>query len=235
MAISIGVLQVGTVILLARGPARKYVFVLAYSCLQIITSLTEVVVAQKFGPGSKLYRLAFWTDELVLDVLLFFILILLTYRAMEGSPVQGAMARMLGAVALVVLALPFVLFRGAFLKTSWFDHTSQMLNFGAAILNLGLWTALLGSGKRDAQLLTVSAGFGILATGVAICFGLRRLVHGPGLAFTAANMLFVAAHLSGALILCWAFRPGALKTAGIDRTKLPYCKPKPYPPNKGFA
>jgi hypothetical protein len=208
MAISIGALQVGTVILLARGPARKYAFVLAYSCLQIITSLTEVVVAHTFGRGSKAYRVMFWSDELVLDVLLFFILILLTYRAMEGSPAQGAMARMLGAIALIVLALPFVLFRGAFLRTSWFDHASQVLNFGAAILNLGLWTALLGSGKRDAQLLTVSAGFGILATGVAICFGLRRLIQGPGVAFTAANLVFVAAHLAGTGILCWAFRPG---------------------------
>jgi hypothetical protein len=208
VALATGAMQLGTVVFLLFGPVRKYAFVLAYSSLQLTTSLLEVWVLHRFGATSRQYSKLFWTDEIVLDLLLFLILILLTYRAMEGSPMRGAMGRMLGAVTVLVIALPFVLFKGAFVKMAWFDHTSQLLNFGAALLNLGLWTALLGSRRRDPKLLTVSAGFGIIATGVAICFGLRLLVMVPGAAFRAVSEIFVFAHLAGSMILCWAFRPG---------------------------
>jgi hypothetical protein len=226
LAVSLALLQVGTVILLLRGPARKYAFVLAFCSLQVGTSVGEMLIERKFGRASKLYAMAFWTDEIVLDLLLFFILILLTYRALEGSAAQKQMGRMLGAVTLIVMVLPFVLYKGAFVKTSWFDHTSQLLNFGAAILNLGLWGALVASRRKDTQLLTVSAGFGILATGVAISFGLRRLIiahgaaaHGP--LWTAANMVFVLAHLAGSVILCWAFRPAGVRVPDVSQVILP--------------
>jgi hypothetical protein len=206
VGVSIGLLQLATVILLVAGPARKYSFVLIYCLLQLGTSLAEFVVAHRFGTRARVYRVIFWTDEIVLDLLLFLILILLTYRAMEGSPVRGAASKMLVAFSLIAVALPFVIFKGAFVKSAWFDQTSQLLNFAAAILNLGLWMALLRARRRDMQYLTVSAGFGIVATGVAISFGLRHLIHSHGIAYLAANLIFMLSHLAGGLILCWAFR-----------------------------
>lgn len=214
IALLIGLGQLGTVVFLLVGPLRKYGFVFAYCSVQLCTSLTEIVVARKFGIFNKLYHKVFWTDEIILDLLLFFILILLTYRAMEGSAGRGTTGRLLTGVAFIAVLLPFVLFPDAFQKTAWFDHTSQLLNFGAAILNLGLWTALLGSRKRDPQLLAVSAGFGILATGVAVSFGLRRLIQTPGPAYNMAQIVFLLAHLAGALVLCWAFRPSREKLKG---------------------
>jgi hypothetical protein len=230
LAFATALFQVATVVFLFLGRIRKYAFVLGYCLLELGTSVVEMTVTGTLGGHSRQFRIIFWTDELVLDVVLFCILILLTDRAMEGSPARGAMRRMLGAVMVVALALPFVLYRGAFVKAAWFDHTAQLLNFGAAILNLGLWTALLGSRKRDPQLMMVSAGFGIIATGAAISFGLRRLVHIHGAAWTAANFVFVAAYLLGSLILCRAFLP-----VGIFRKKADPDKRKPYPLNKGFA
>lgn len=198
-------MQLGTVVFLLAGPIRKYAFVLGYCLVQVITSLLEDVVIRRFGTAGRQYRTVFWTDEIVLDLLLFLILILLTYRSMEGSPSRAAMRRILAIVTSLVITLPFLLFKGAFKTSAWFDHTSQLLNFGGAILNLGLWTALLSNRRRDMKLLTVSAGFGILATGAAISFGLRQLSHGA--AYIAAGNVFVIAHLAGACILCFAFRP----------------------------
>jgi hypothetical protein len=163
LAFATGLAQLGTVAFLLAGPVRRYTFVLVYSLAQLITSLLEFVVVRRFGEISRQYRIMFWSDEIALDLLLFLILMLLTYRAMEGSPARRAMGRMLGAVTIAVMGLPFLLFQGTFVKMAWFDHTSQLLN--SAILNLGLWTALLRSGRRDKTLLTVSAGFGIIATG----------------------------------------------------------------------
>jgi hypothetical protein len=211
--------QVATVVFLFLRPVRKYAFVLGYCLLELGTSAVEMTVTGTLGGHSRLFRIVFWTDELALDVVLFCILILLTDRAMEGSPAQGTMRRMLGAVMAVALALPFVLYRGALLTPAWLDHTAQLLNFGAALLNLGLWTALLGSRKRDPQLLAVSAGFGIIATGAAISFGFRRLVHYHGAAWTAANLVFVLAYLLGSLILCRAFLPAGIFGKRKDRKK----------------
>ena len=42
-------------------------------------------------------------------------------------------------------------------------------------MNLGLWTALIGTKKRDPLLLTVSAGLGVAVTGAAIAFGLQAV------------------------------------------------------------
>ncbi len=208
IAAAVSLTQLGTVaLLLFYGAVRKYGFVLTYCMVQLCTSLGEVVVERRFGARSWQYRELFWTDELVMDLLLFLILILLTYRAMEGSPARATTGRILSAVAFLAVFLPLVLFKGAFKSFAWFDHTSQLLNFSGAVLNLGLWTALLGSRKKDFQLMTVSAGFGIVATGAAISFGLRRMIQTPGPAHEAANLVFVLAQLAGALILCWAFRP----------------------------
>jgi hypothetical protein len=214
IAFLVGLFQLGTVAFLCMGPVRRYGFVLAYCSIQLLTSLTEIWIMQMFGGKSKYFRIVFWSDEIALDLLLFFILILLTYRAMEGGPGREKMRRGLAVIAVIVMALPFVLFKGAFDKPAWFNNTSQLLNFGAALLNLGLWTALLGSKTKDRQLLAVSSAFGIVATGVAISFGFRRLIHHAGPALAAADLVFVFAHLAGAGILCWAFRP---VRAGITR------------------
>jgi hypothetical protein len=216
-----GLIQGLAVVCLLLGPVRKYALVAAYCALQLGTSIAEFIVLQELGKNSHLYRVLFWTDEIVLDVLLFLVLILLTYRAMDGRPAQQAMSRILGAITVIVMLLPFVLFKGPFVKTTWYYHTSQLLNFGAAILNLGLWTALLGSRHRDAQVLMVSAGFGIVATGVAISFGLPILIGGAvahGRVTIAVDLVFMLAHMAGTLILCRAFQPsfgGAAPTVRV--------------------
>ena len=191
---------------------RRYPILLIYCGAQLVTSLIEFTVLKQYGQKSHLYAVLFWTDELVLDLLLFLMVIDLTYRAMERNPARGMMARLLGGIVLLMLLLPFVVFQEPPFKASgapnasWFDHTSQLLNFGGAILNLGLWTALLSSRNRDSQLLMVSAGLGVAVTGAAISYGLRSLFHDYQ---GAANLFYVVTRAASAFIWCWAFRPSA--------------------------
>ena len=64
-----------------------------------------------FGANERpLYAKLYWTDEVTLDLLLFLMVIMLTYRALEGSPLRAGMGRLLGAVLAIVLVVPFVLF-----------------------------------------------------------------------------------------------------------------------------
>jgi hypothetical protein len=93
----------------------------------------------------------------------------------------------------------------------WFHGASQFLNFAAALMNLVLWTALLGTGKRDPQLLTVSAGLGISVTGAAIFYGLLTIYRSDAL-----GLCYVLAHMACLPIWCWAFRPAtAHKTPSV--------------------
>ena len=140
--------------------------------------------------------------------------ITLTYRALEGSPLRAGMGRLLGAVLVIVLVVPFVLFSARRFSSAWFDGTSQLLNFGGAIMNLGLWTALIGTKKRDPLLLTVSAGLGVAVTGAAIAFGLRRFTPPRGTPQQLANLFKTLTYLASVAIWCWAFRPAARKKPG---------------------
>src|SRR5207253_1650526 len=88
----------------------------------------------------------------------------------------------------------------------WFNSTSQVLNFGAAIMNLGLWTALLSSKRRDPQLTMVSIGLGVAVAGQAIGFGVRRLIHEGSDARQLADVFMSLTHVLSVFLWCWAFR-----------------------------
>jgi hypothetical protein len=109
-------------------------------------------------------------------------------------------------MVVVALALPFVLFH-PFFTLRWYRHTSQLLSFGGALMNLFLWTGIIGKRDRDPQLLPVSAGLGVAVTGVAITYGLLQ--------FTSADFrwlpdLFKSLTQVGSMVIwCWAFRPSA--------------------------
>ena len=211
VAITIAI-QAVVIVFLLRGPFRRYPVVLLYCTLQLATTLTEGYVYRVFGENSAIFRKLYWTDEVSLDLLLFLMVIMLTYRALEASPMRAGMGRLLGAVVLIVLVVPFVLFTSRRFSRTWFDSTSQLLNFGAAIMNLGLWTALIGTKKRDPLLLSVSAGLGVAVTGAAIAFGLRRFTPTLSTPQQLADLFKTITYLASVAIWCWAFRPRAGKS-----------------------
>jgi len=194
-------LQLFLIVLLLRGPFRKYPLVLAYCVIQLALTALEYHFIR-----TNAYTRIYWTDEIVLNLLLFLMVITFTYRALGDSPLRAAMGKLLAVLCVIVLAVPFLIFKGPFFKaTPWFNHTSQLLSFGAAILNLGLWSALVGNRRRDPQLLAVSAGLGVAVTGAAISYGVRGFVTRDWiwLPDVFMNVTFVACMV----IWCWAFRP----------------------------
>jgi len=103
-------IQVAVIVLLLRGPYRRYPLVLVYCVLQLAATITEEYVYRVFGDASPIFSRLYWTDEVILDLLLFLMVISLIYRALESSPMRAGMGRLLGAVVVVVLIVPFVLF-----------------------------------------------------------------------------------------------------------------------------
>ena len=117
----------------------------------------------------------------------------------------------------VALVLPFLVFpmgSAVWPKGTWFNSTSELLNFGAAIMNLVLWGALLADRKRDPQLAVVSVGLGVVVTGAAISYGLRHFV--PLGAIFVPNLFLMLTQLTGWIIWCRAFWPAPARVPASD-------------------
>lgn len=194
--------------LLLRRNFRRYPLLLVYSIVVLAATTAEVFVVNALGTRSAGYRNLYMADEVIVDLLLFLMVIVMTYQAMGENPLRAKVGRLLGVVVAGVLLLPFLLFRDTIFGLRWFYETSQMLNFGGAIMNLALWTALLGNKKRDPLLLSVSAGLGVAVTGAAITYGLLHFRWAAsGTARDLVNLIKSLAYLISLVIWCWTFRP----------------------------
>jgi hypothetical protein len=166
--------------------------------------------------AGKQYARLYWTNDVIEDVLRFVLVAVLIFRVAGSTPM---LKRVLSGLVLLMMVLPFILFQPVFppIKSPtlfpawyprgpWFNSTSQLLNFGAAIINVILWGALIQAKKRDPQVLAVSIGLGILVTGTAISYGIRHFAPRGDLT-AALNLLLNLLQLAVCVIWCRAFWP----------------------------
>ncbi len=207
------------VFLLLLGPTQKFWIVLLYVSWELLATAGLTFLAFRLNgtaqqldratqtAANRLYAQLYWTNDVVVDLLRFVLVTVLIYKVVGSS--RPTLGRWLAGLVLAVIVLPFLLFSPTFRPYptgAWFNSTSQLLNFGAAILNLILWGALIQSRKRDPQILAVSVGLGILVSGTAVSYGLRHFSPQGG--FTAVFNLFLnVAQLAAWLIWCRAFWP----------------------------
>jgi len=223
------ILQVTLLLFLLPGPFRKFPILLLYSVVQLLTDVAEVTMRRQFGTGALPYVRLYWTDEIVLDALLFLMVIVFTYQALEASPLRAHVGRFLAAIFVIAVVAPFAVYsHRTFLSTRWFNGIAQWLNFGGALMNLGLWTALLSNKKRDPQLVQVSIGVGLAVTGAALYFGLRQFMTRAGLR-PFAELVGVLTHLLGMFVWCWAFRPAMLRGSAARNSAPPLRLPDTNP------
>ena len=216
-------------VFLAIGPLRRrFWIILAYVSWELLATagltIADVLVhgsAKMDGPtqtlANKWYARFYWTNDVLVDLFRFVLVIVLIYKVSEsGKRVSG---RLLSALVLLIVFLPFVLFHTTWMPfptREWYNSTSELLNFGGAIMNLFLWAALIASRNRDPQILMVSAGLGVVVTGSAISLGIRHFLQSTdsdALGFLLMNLT----QLAGWAIWCWAFRPVSVAQAEFNR------------------
>jgi len=226
-----GVVLLLLVVFLLLGSTRKFWVVLLYVSWELVATVGLTIAdlllhgtAQQMDrakqtANNRLYAHLYWTNDVIVDLLRFVLVAVLIYKVVGSS--KPSLGRLLALLVLAMIILPFPLFHPTFdpyPQVPWFNSTSQLLNFGAAIMNLVLWTALIQARKRDPQIVAVSIGLGILVTGTAISYGLRHFkLQGE---FTALYNLFLNLTQLGAwLIWCRAFWPP--KKPRIPATAIP--------------
>lgn len=201
------IVQLVLVFLLLRGPFRKYPLLFAYSISQLGASAALAwIVYGGTDTRGPVYRATYWIAEITVDLLLFLAVLTMIHLAARNSPLRGGIDRVLMIVVSAVIVLPFLIYRShALFSTAWFNGAVQVIEFGAALMILVLWTALIGVREKDHQLLIVSAGLGIAATGAAVSLGIRQFTSPASAGRELANLLGQAAHIAGSLTWCWAF------------------------------
>lgn len=196
---------------LLQGPFRKYPTFFLYILIQVVTH--SLVTAAYFIAGFKtaIYRNLYWSDELAGELLLFLVVITLSYEALKGSVVRPQAAKVFSVIGIAAFVLPIVMLRDhhsklyGYFNTQWFTHVSQIFDFAAAIMNLVLWAALLSNRRRDPQLVTLSIGVGIVTSSAAIGWGAWQLL--PAGYYWAVDIFMETARIAGVLLWCRVFRP----------------------------
>ena len=207
------VLLLALLVLLLRTPFHRHTTFTIYILVQFAAELAGWVAYYRFGSKSVAYRTVFWADQVALDLLLFLVVIAFAYEALEDNPLRQKAGKVFGVVFSVAVILPFALpVSGGRFNNDWFNHASQIWNFGAAIMNLVLWAALLSSRRRDAQLVTLSIGVGLATASAALAWG-ARLWLAQSHRWPVDSFMAVT-HMVSLLVWCWAFRPHSANRPG---------------------
>ena len=199
------ILQLGIIVFLLQGAFRKYPLVLIYSLTRLITTVLEVAVRQKGGKETLFFRQVYYSDRVVLNLVLFVMVSAIIYRLLEGKPQRPVIGKVLVGIVSAVLFLPFLVLSRPF-TIHWLNGMSQFLYFGSGIMTLVLWTVLMSSKPRDSKLLMLTMGLGVAMSGAAITFGLHEWMGSRRLEWMP-NLFLQATHITGLLLWCWAFRP----------------------------
>lgn len=227
LGIGVALALVVVLVFLFLGRFRKYWIIGAYVVWELLAA-AAMTIADLYLHGSesmphasqteanRWYARLYWSTDIVDDLFRLVLVIVLIYLASAGG--KRVSGRLLTGLVVLIMVLPFLLFspnwrpvavgsvQVPFPGAAWFQSASELLNFGAAIMNLMLWATILASKRRDPQLITVSAGLGIVVAGTAIAYGTRHLLGESQLG--AVGFLFMnLAQLFGWIIWCVAFRP----------------------------
>jgi hypothetical protein len=218
LAVCNGLALLLILILLLRGPFRKFLIVLFYVAWELIATVTLTVLGVFYNAPAqdsaahadaiRWYARLYWGNDVIVDLFRFILVIVLTYRATAPGGMRVPVGRLLGGVVTITCVLPFFIFpmgSQPWPKGEWFNSTSELLNFGAAIMNLGLWAALIANRERERQFVAVSMGLGVLVTGTAISYGLRHFISPEDRAIP--NLFLMLVQLGAWSVWCLAFWP----------------------------
>jgi hypothetical protein len=166
---------------LLRGQYRRFPLLLAFVIAEFLAVAAEIpayLAVQRGVKDATEQRLwLYLLNEVVLQALIYAIVISLIYQATAQLKSRRMVAVGVVVGAIVFAAASFAIHRagGDSKAWGWLTPWTRDLNFCSAILDLGLWTLLISSRKKDSRLLLIAGGLGIRFTGEAIGDSIRQL------------------------------------------------------------
>ena len=197
-------LDVVVLLLLAKGPLRRFPFAFVFCSVQLVINAAETVISFSIGSRTKFYTQFYWAADMVAHLCILLVIVALIYRVMAGNPMQK-WAPAAGVLAGVAVGVVSLVFYHAPLLSKWMTPVTRNLSFTEEILNFVLWGLLLEKRDYDRQLLMVSAGIGIQVTGEVIGHTLR--IYATSSIVWLPNFLVFVCEILCLLIWIAAFLP----------------------------
>jgi hypothetical protein len=195
---------------LVRGTYRQYPFVFAYTIASLVSTAVEIGV-RAFPRDIKANY--YWTDEVILDILVFCVVIAFIDEAAQQSTRRVIERRWLILAAALILVISFTIHRSLHLNRQM-TLISRDLNISAVVLDLILWSLLVAARRPDRHLMLLSGGLGMQLTGAIMGEQLRHFSHDL---YPVGTLLEVASSLLGTYIWWRALR--SLPAAEIQTIK----------------
>lgn len=158
---------------LVRGSYRQYPFVFAYCLALLVSTVAEIGLQAASKTFQQTY---YWTDEIVLDVLVFCVVIAFIDAAARHSSQKPVERHWLVLAAALIFAGSFAIRHGLPMNRRM-TLISRDLNICAVILDLILWSLLATARSPNRCLMLLSGGLGLQLTGAIMGESLRHLSH----------------------------------------------------------
>lgn len=186
--------------LILKGSIRPYLVLFADLIVLFLTNVAEIALY-----GTELYPKVFYIDDALRQLLVFILVISLVYRALTTQVDRRWLGRWLiiGATILAVIFIGFALLSSADNFARRMSNAVRNLSVVAMVMNLILWTLLLGARTFDRRLLTITSGLGLQMAGEAIGQSLR-LISRDLVPF--GNFVLITSHFLCLAVWIAAFR-----------------------------
>lgn len=195
-------LQVALLHSLFRGGFRSFPVLLPYSLILFLWTVVNIA-AREGGRLPAAWQSAYWVVDLILDGLLYVLILSLVNRAVRQSRHRTKILRWL-ILAVALFWLAALLLTSDSRLNDWMTNFTKYVAFGGALLNLALWTVLVGTHHGDRSVLMISGGYGVQSAGEAISQSLRVLAT-PSRSLPvviAGNLIGVLTHTL-CLVIWW--------------------------------
>jgi hypothetical protein len=198
-----------------RKHYARYPLVFAYLVILLLTTTVESALLYgmpALAKNRKTYALYYWSNEVILQALIFIVMLSLIRRASEGFPKRWVWSVTPAGVVVGIVSYSVYSVGTQSGITQHMTVVSRDLSFCTALLNLVLWSALLRNRKRSVELLLVSGGIGLQTTAKALGHSLRSLSLATK---TPGNFIVVLGHLLCLFIWWRTFRRSAPRPANV--------------------
>ncbi len=185
---------------LLRGSYRQYPFVFAYTLALLISTAVEIGLQ---GASKAIQQGYYWTDEIILDVLVFCLVITFIDEAARSSKQKTIERHWLVVAAALIFVISFGIHHSAHFNRQM-TLISRDLNICAVVLNLILWSLLVAARRPNRQLMLLSGGLGLQLTGAIMGEQLRQFSRSL---FLTGTLLEVTTGLLGLYVWWRALRP----------------------------
>jgi hypothetical protein len=198
------VLELLVIYYLARGPRKRFPFVLVFCVVQVLVVSTDTLFSPLIGVRTSAYVLIYWAGDMIAHAAIVLLTISLVGQTLEQRPERRKAIVLLGVAVVCFALFSAYIFHEANISR-WMTSVSRNLSFCEEMLNLILWTLLIQRRDSDYLLLMVSAGIGVQVTGEAIGHTLRLYTRSHS-AVWVPNLLVYVAEILCLCIWIWAFR-----------------------------